>query len=92
MIYDYTNRLFEGVLFGCMTKASSWCDCPTAPPNTASFDKKRCFKRLKSRLYSLVKKGTVAASKDRYSDVSYVFVHLYTSRPTQIPLIPSVTS
>jgi len=92
MIYYYTKRLFEGVLYGCMTTASSWCNCPTAPPNTAAFDKKRCFKRLKSRSYSLVKKGTVVASKDRYSAVSYGFVNLYTSHPTHIPCIPSVIS
>jgi len=93
MIYDYTNRLFEGILYGCMTTASSWCDCPTAPPITAALNnKKRCFKRLKSRSYSLVKKGTVVASKDRYAAVSYGFVNLYTSHPTHIPYIPSVTS
>lgn len=64
-------------------------DWATAPP---TLNKMRCFKRLKSRSYSLVKKGTVYASKDRYSAVSYGFVHLYTSHPTHIPYIPSVIS
>ena len=83
MIYYYTNRLFEGVLYGCMTKASSWCDCPTAPP--ASLEEPRLFKEL-------IVKGNTIVFGDRYSAVSYGFVNLYTSHPTHIPLIPSVTS
>ena len=90
MIYDYTNRLFEGVLFGCMTRASSWCDCPTAPP--ASLEKPRLFSKYKLKRKELIVKGNTIVFGDRYSAVSYGFVHLYTSHPTHIPQIPSVTS
>ena len=90
MIYDYTNRLFGGVLFGCMTKASSWCDCPTAPP--ASPEKPRLFSKYKLKRKELIVKGNTIVFGDRYSAVSYGFVNLYTSHPTHIPLIPSATS
>ena len=91
MIIDYSNRLFEGVLFGCMTRASSWCDCPTAPP--ASLEKPRLFSMYKLKRKELIVKGnTIVFGDRRYSAVSYGFVHLYTSHPTHIPLIPSVTS
>lgn len=90
MIYDYTNRLFDGVLYGCMTKPSSWCDCPTAPP--ALPKKPRLFSNYKLNRRELIVKGNTIIFGDRYSAVSYGFVNLYTSHPTHIPLIPSVTS
>jgi len=90
MIYDYANRLFKGVLFGCMTPPSNWCDCPTAPP--ASLEKPRLFPQYKLKRKELIVKGNTIVFGDRYSDVSYGFVNLYTSHPTHIPYIPSVIS
>lgn len=76
---------YKAVLYGCMTTASSWSDCPTAPPTQ---NKGRCFLTLKKKAH-IILKGTVVAAKDRYTFVSYGFVHLYTSHPTHIPQIPT---
>jgi len=70
--------------------ASSWCDCPTAPP--ASLEKPRLFPKYKLKRKELIVKGNTIVFGDRYSAVSYGFVNLYMSHPTHIPYIPSVIS
>lgn len=66
--------------------ASSWCDCPTAPP--ASLEKPRLFSKYKLKRKELIVKGNTIVFGDRYAAVSFGFVNLTLSRNTHIPLIP----
>lgn len=70
--------------------ASSWCDCPTAPP--APLEKPRLFSKYKLKRKKLIVKGNTIVIGDRYSAVSYGFVNLILSNSTHIPSIHSVIS
>lgn len=80
---------YKAVLYGCMTTASSWSDCPTAPP--AATEKPRLFSKYKLKRKELIVKGNTIVFGDRYTAVSYGFVNLILSNCTHIPLIPSRT-
>lgn len=69
--------------------ASSWCDCPTAPP--ASLEKPILFSSYKLKRKELIVKGNTIVFGDRYTAVSFGFINLIRSRNTHIPHIPSHT-